>query len=70
MAVFGVGVLAEAAYKMLAGVVPSPETMGVIGLLVLLGNGLCFLLLYRHRSDDLNMRSMCACVSVQAKQAE
>ena len=35
--------------------------MGIIGLLVLLGNGLCFLLLFRHRSDDLNMRSTWLC---------
>lgn len=61
MAAFGVGVLAEAIYKMTAGVVPVAETMGIIGLLVLLGNGLCFLLLFRHRSDDLNMRSTWLC---------
>ena len=35
--------------------------MGVIGFVVLLGNGLCFLLLFRHRSDDLNMRSTWLC---------
>jgi cation diffusion facilitator family transporter len=61
MAAFGVGVLAEAIYKMTVGVVPVAETMGIIGLLVLLGNGLCFLLLFRHRSDDLNMRSTSLC---------
>jgi cation diffusion facilitator family transporter len=61
MAAFGIGVLAEAVYKMTAAVVPVAETMGVIGLLVLLGNGLCFLLLFRHRSDDLNMRSTWLC---------
>jgi Co/Zn/Cd efflux system component len=44
MAVFGVGVLLEAVYKLSAGVVPVAETMGVIGLLVLIGNGFCFLL--------------------------
>jgi Co/Zn/Cd efflux system component len=37
MAVFGVGVLIEAAYKMIAGVMPVAETMGIIGLLVLIG---------------------------------
>ena len=26
-----------------------------------IGNGICFLLLYRHRSDDLNMRSTWLC---------
>lgn len=61
MAGFGVGVLGEAIYKVLAGVVPSAETMGIIGLLVLLGNGLCFVLLFRHRSDDINMRSTWLC---------
>ncbi|MGH7825396.1 MAG: cation diffusion facilitator family transporter [Candidatus Binatia bacterium] len=61
MAVFGIAVLMEAVYKMLAGVVPVAEVMGIIGLLVLLGNGFCFLLLYRHRSDDLNMRSTWLC---------
>jgi cation diffusion facilitator family transporter len=61
MAVFGIGVLFEAVHKMLAGIVPVAETMGVIGLLVLLGNGVCFLLLFRHRSDDLNMRSTWLC---------
>jgi cation diffusion facilitator family transporter len=61
MAVFGIGVLFEAAHKMLAGIVPVAETMGVIGLLVLLGNGVCFVLLFQHRSDDLNMRSTWLC---------
>lgn len=61
MAAFGIGVLAEAVYKMTAAVVPVAETMGIIGLLVLLGNGICFLLLFSHRSDDLNMRSTWLC---------
>jgi cation diffusion facilitator family transporter len=61
MAMFGVGVLIEAGYKATAGVVPVAETMGIIGLLVLVGNGLCFFLLFRHRSDDLNMRSTWLC---------
>jgi cation diffusion facilitator family transporter len=61
MAVFGTGVLIQAIYKAIAGAVPVAETMGVIGLLVLLGNGLCFVLLYRHHSDDLNMRSTWLC---------
>jgi cation diffusion facilitator family transporter len=61
MAVFGIGVLFVAVYKTLAGVVPIAETMGIIGSLVLVGNGICFLLLFRHRSDDLNMRSTWLC---------
>lgn len=61
MAMFGVGVLLEVIYKTISGILPSAETMGIIGTLVLLGNGICFLLLYRHRSDDLNMRSTWLC---------
>jgi cation diffusion facilitator family transporter len=61
MAVFGIAVLFEAIHKMVAGIVPVAETMGIIGMLVLLGNGLCFLLLFQHRSDDLNMRSTWLC---------
>ena len=61
MAVFGAGVLIQAIYRAIASALPVAETMGVIGLLVLLGNGLCFFLLYRHRSDDLNMRSTWLC---------
>jgi len=61
MAIFGLGVLGEAIYKTVAGVVPNAETMGIVGLLVLLGNGICFFLLFRHRSDDLNMRSTWLC---------
>ena len=61
MAMFGAGVLIQATYKFAAGLVPVPETMGIIGFLVLLGNGLCFFLLFRHRSDDLNMHSTWLC---------
>ena len=61
MALFGIAVLMEAVYKTLAGAVPVAEVMGVIGLLVLAGNGVCFLLLLRHRSDDINMRSTWLC---------
>jgi cation diffusion facilitator family transporter len=61
MAAFGVGVLIQGIYKLMLGIVPTAETMGIIGTLVLLGNGICFVLLYRHRSDDLNMRSTWFC---------
>src|SRR5690349_8338575 len=53
MTVFAVGVLLELIYKTVTGIMPVAETMGIVGTLVLLGNGVCFLLLLRHRSDDL-----------------
>jgi cation diffusion facilitator family transporter len=61
MAVFGLGVLVEVIYKTISGIVPDAETMSIIGALVLAGNGICFLLLFRHRSDDINMRSTWLC---------
>lgn len=61
MALFGMGVLLEVLVKTMAGILPSAGTMGVVGALVLLGNGVCFLVLFRHRSDDLNMRSTWLC---------
>jgi cation diffusion facilitator family transporter len=61
MALFGFGVLAELIYKVIAGVLPNAETMGIVGLLVLIGNAVCFFLLFRYRSDDLNMRSTWLC---------
>jgi Co/Zn/Cd efflux system component len=61
MGLFGAGVLVEAGYKIWAGVVPTAETMGMVGILVLIGNVVCFLALYQYRSDDLNMRSTWLC---------
>ena len=35
--------------------------MGIVGFLLLLGNDLCFLLLFCHRSDDLKIQSTWLC---------
>jgi cation diffusion facilitator family transporter len=61
MLVFGLGVLGEAAYKAFHPVMPGVEIMGVIGVLALMANLVCFVLLYRSRSDNLNMRSTWLC---------
>lgn len=61
MLAFGLGVLGEAAYKALNPILPSVETMGVIGAVALAANLVCFVLLYRHRSDNLNLRSTWLC---------
>ena len=61
MAVFGLFVLGQAVYKIFVSQIPVFETMGVIGLLALVANGLCLLLLWRHRSDDINMHSVWLC---------
>ena len=61
MLLFGVGVLFVAARVFVSGEVPSAEMIGAVGALALVFNALCFFLLFRHRSDDLNMRSTWLC---------
>lgn len=61
MLAFGLGVAAEAIYKTLHPILPHGETIGLIGLLALAANAWCFLLLYRHRADNLNMSSVWLC---------
>lgn len=61
MAAFGIGVLAQVVVKILAGVVPAAEVMGGIGVLATVANSICLVLLWRHRTDDINMRSAWLC---------
>jgi cation diffusion facilitator family transporter len=61
MLAFGLGVAAEAVYKTLHPILPHGETIGLIGFLALAANTWCFLLLYRHRADNLNMSSVWLC---------
>ena len=61
MAVFGLFVLGQAAYKIVFPQVPAFEAIGAIGLLALAANGICFVLLWRHRADDINMSSVWLC---------
>ena len=61
MLLFGLGVLGEAAYKVFYPVMPEAGMMGVVGSLALAANLGCFLLLYRHRDDNLNMSSTWLC---------
>ena len=61
MLAFGLGVLGEALYKVFHPMMPGVETMGVIGGVALAANLVCFFLLYRHRSDNLNMSSTWLC---------
>lgn len=61
MALFGMFVLGQAFYRIYLGVLPAGEIMGIIGALALGANLVCLALLYRHRSDDINMRSTWLC---------
>jgi cation diffusion facilitator family transporter len=61
MAAFGLFVVAQALYRATVPIPPQAETMGTVGLLALAVNGLCFALLWRHRGEDINMRSVWLC---------
>ena len=61
MASFGLFVLGQAVYRLTVPVVPGVETMGLVGLLALVANATCLALLWRHRSDDINMQSVWLC---------
>jgi Co/Zn/Cd efflux system component len=54
-------VVGQIVWKLIHPVVPSYEVMGIFSLLGLGANGLCLWLLWRHRADDINMRSVYEC---------
>ena len=60
-AAFGLAVLAEVAHKSITGAEPLAPIMAIAGAGALIANGTCFFLLTRHRSDDINMRSVWLC---------
>ena len=61
MFTFAVGVFARATYQLTTGASTDASVMGVVGLIALLANLLCLLLLTRHRQDNLNMSSVWLC---------
>jgi Co/Zn/Cd efflux system component len=58
---FAIAVFARAIYQFMTGAAPTAEIMGVVGLLALVANLICLLLLTRHREDNLNMSSVWLC---------
>lgn len=61
MAMFGLFVLAQAIYKFLNPETPVYQAIGIIGLLAFVANGTCLYLLWKHREEDINMRSVWIC---------
>jgi Co/Zn/Cd efflux system component len=61
MGAYGVFVLGAALVHLASGTVPKASTMGVIGTMALLANGLVAALLYAYRNGDSNMRSVWLC---------
>jgi Co/Zn/Cd efflux system component len=61
MALSGVFVLSQLVYKLVYPQLPGFQTMSVVGTLALFANAVCFAALWRHRDEDLNMRSVWLC---------
>lgn len=61
MLCFGIGVLSEAVFKFNAAVVPIVPIMTWVGFLALAMNGICFAVLWKHRTDNINMQSTWIC---------
>ena len=61
MAASGLFVFGQVIYRIVFPQLPVFEAMGAIGLLALAANSTCFFLLWRHRSDDINMSSVWLC---------
>ncbi len=57
----GLFVLGQVVYRMIVPAVPVFETMGMVSVLALLANGLCLALLWKHRTEDINMSSVWEC---------
>ncbi len=61
MGLLGLWVLAITAWHGWHGTLPQAATMGAVGLTALAANGASFVMLWRHRSGDANMRSAWIC---------
>ncbi|WP_172657227.1 cation transporter [Myxosarcina sp. GI1] len=56
-----IAVFARATCQLFAQTVPTVGLMSEIGILALVANLICFLLLIRHRNDNINMSSVWLC---------
>ena len=61
MFLLAIALFARATYQLFAGITPAATLMSAVGLLALLANLICLLLLSRHRKDNLNMSSVWLC---------
>lgn len=61
MGAFGLWVIGTVVWHAIAGTVPEPVTMGVVGVAALAANAACAGLLYTYRDGDANMQSVWIC---------
>ena len=57
----GVWVIASTVWMAAHGTLPRAESMGIIGVLALIANLVCAIMLWRHREGDANRRSVWIC---------
>jgi cation diffusion facilitator family transporter len=57
----GLFVLGQVAYRLMNPAVPVFETMGIISIVALGANSACLALLWKHRTEDVNMSSVWEC---------
>lgn len=59
--VLGIGIAIEAIVKLFVDGLPDTAAMGLFGLLALVANTICFILLTRFRDGDINLRATWIC---------
>lgn len=59
--ILGVGVALEALSKLFGDSLPDVHTMGLFGVIALIANTVCFILLTRFRNGEINMRATWLC---------
>jgi cation diffusion facilitator family transporter len=71
MAAFAVGIAVEIVVKLARGVTPDGDVMSLVAVIALTANTSVLAFLWRHRADDLNMRSawLCSRIDVIANAA-
>jgi cation diffusion facilitator family transporter len=57
----GAGIAIEAVLKLFVDALPDTATMGLFGVLALIANTVCFVLLTRFRDGDINLRATWIC---------
>jgi cation diffusion facilitator family transporter len=57
----GAGIAIEAVLKLFVDALPDTATMGLFGVLALIANTVCFVLLTRFRDGDINLRATWMC---------
>ena len=61
MFLLGAYVVGEGVYKILYPILPTGQTISLIGVIALIANLVCFALLWKHKNDDLSMKSAWIC---------